>query len=129
MKLFVLLLSLSSSVFAGKINAETYSASLEYAQVTHVTATQESDGRWCFNVSVRHHDQGWEHYANAWEVIDTESNQLGLRLLAHPHDNEQPFTRSQCRIDIPSNISEVIVRARCNVHGFGGKPFVVMLNR
>jgi len=54
--------------------------------------------------------------------------QLGFRLLGHPHDNEQPFTRSQCGIKIPSEISKVIVRAKCNKHGYGGKPIVVDLN-
>jgi len=41
--------------------------------------------------------------------------------------NEQPFTRSQCNIKIPAEISKVIVRAKCNKHGFGGKPFILDL--
>jgi hypothetical protein len=117
----------ASSVFASKIDIETYSTSLEFAQVTRVLATQESEGNWCFGTSVRHNDEGWEHYANGWEVIDLEGNQLGYRQLTHPHDNEQPFTRSQCDIKIPSGIFKVIVRAKCNKHGFGGKPLVVDL--
>jgi len=123
---------LASSIFslsggASEFDSDTYSTSLEFAQVTHVVATQKSDGSWCFGTSVRHNDQGWEHYADGWEVVDLEGNQLGYRRLGHPHDNEQPFTRSQCRIKIPSGISKVIVRAKCNQHGFGGKPKVVDL--
>jgi len=118
----------TSSVFASKFDTDTYSTSLEFAQVTHVLATQRPSGDWCFGTSVRHNDQGWEHFADGWEVIDLEGKKLGYRQLAHPHDNEQPFTRSQCDIKIPSTISKVIVRAKCNKHGFGGKPFIVDLN-
>jgi len=118
----------TSSVFATKFDIDTYSTSLKFAQVTQVVATQESSGSWCFGTSVRHNDEGWKHYADGWEVIDLEGNQHGYRKLGHPHVNEQPFTRSQCNIKIPSGISKVIVRAKCNKHGFGGKPFIVHLN-
>ena len=114
-----------SAVFSANAN---YSTSLEFAQVTDVVATHKSDGSWCFDTSVRHNDQGWEHYADGWEVIDLEGNQLGYRRLGHPHNNEQPFTRSECNIKIPSGNSKVIVRAKCNKHGFGGKRIVVDLN-
>ncbi|MEM9023261.1 MAG: immunoglobulin domain-containing protein [Bacteroidota bacterium] len=71
---------------------------------------------------VRHHDQGWNHYANAWEVLDPKSGKvLATRVLAHPHDQEQPFTRSLGNIRIPDAAGEVVVRARCNQHGFMGK--------
>jgi hypothetical protein len=118
----------ASPVFASKFDIDTYSTSLEFAQVTYVAATQKSAGSWCFGTSVRHNDQGWEHYADGWEVIDLEGNQLAYRLLGHPHDNEQPFTRSQCHINIPSGMSKVVVRAKCNKHGFGGKPVIVDLS-
>ncbi len=126
----LLILSLfASSVFAQQPDLDTYSTSLEFAQVTDVLATQKTDGSWCFGASVRHNDQGWDHYADGWQVTDLDGNEMTFRLLAHPHDNEQPFTRSQCNINIPSEISQVIVRAKCNKHGYGGKPFVVNLNK
>ncbi|UUO23347.1 hypothetical protein FGD67_09060 [Colwellia sp. M166] len=124
----LLLLSLfASSVFAEKPDLDTYSTSLEFAQVTGVLATQKADGSWCFGTSVRHNDQGWQHYADGWQVLDPDGNQIAFRLLGHPHVNEQPFTRSKCNISVPSELSKVIVRAKCNKHGYGGKPFVVNL--
>lgn len=126
----LLILSLfASSVFAEKADLAIYSTALDFAQVTDVLATQKSDGSWCFGTSVRHNDQGWDHYADGWQVIDLDGNEMAFRLLGHPHDNEQPFTRSQCNINIPSEISQVIVWAKCNKHGYGGKPFVVNLNK
>ncbi|NMR27311.1 hypothetical protein HH219_17515 [Pseudoalteromonas sp. NEC-BIFX-2020_015] len=128
MRLLLIILSMfTSPLFASQFDVDTYSTSLDFAQVNDVFVTQQSSGTWCFNTSVRHNDQGWEHYADGWEILDLEGNQLGSRKLHHPHNNEQPFTRSQCDIAIPTKSSIVIVRARCNKHGFGGKSMVVIL--
>lgn len=128
MKLLLLLLTFTSSVFASKFDLTTYSTSLDFAQVNQVTASQKADGSWCLYTEVRHNDQGWDHYADGWEVLDLTGNQIDYRSLAHPHVNEQPFTRSKCDIQIPATISKVVVRAKCKKHGFGGKPVVVDLN-
>lgn len=128
MRRLLILSIFASSVSATLFDLETYSTSTDFAQVKEVLATQETNGSWCFGTSVMHNDEGWEHYANGCEIIDLEGNQLGTRKLHHPHVNEQPFTRSQCNIKIPANISKVIVRAKCNQHGFGGKAMLVELS-
>ncbi|MCB0191970.1 MAG: hypothetical protein KDJ65_08500 [Anaerolineae bacterium] len=102
---------------------------LAYAQVVFVTATQSGDGTWRFDTTVRHNDQGWDNYADAWQVIDVEGNVLGERILLHPHDNEQPFTRSQSGIVIPDGVTQVIVQAKDNVEGFGGQVVMVDLTQ
>jgi len=107
-----------------------FNPDLNYAQVEYVKATEVSAGVWRFDVTVRHNDEGWEHYADAWQVIDPGSAEiLGERILAHPHDAEQPFTRSQSGIPIPADLIQVAVRAKCNVHGFGGREILVDLAR
>jgi hypothetical protein len=106
-------------------SAATYNPDLNYAQVIFVRATQNGDGLWKLDTTVRHNDEGWDHYADAWQVIDSEGNILAERILTHPHDTEQPFTRSQSNIEIPSELTTVTVRAKCNVHGFGGQEVVV----
>lgn len=100
---------------------------LEYAQVVFVQATQNSSGAWQFDTTVHHNDQGWDNYADAWQVVDLEGNVLTERILTHPHDNEQPFTRSQAGIEIPEDVTQVIVRAKDNVEGFGGQVVLVDL--
>jgi hypothetical protein len=100
---------------------------LDFAQVIFVRATQNSAGLWNFDTTVRHNDEGWDHYADAWVVVDLEGKVLAERILTHPHDTEQPFTRSQSSIDISPDSNEVIVRAKCNVHGFGGQEILVEL--
>ena len=107
-----------------------YNPDLNFAQVEYVKVTEVSEDVWRFDVTVRHNDEGWEHYADAWQVIDPSSGAiLGERILAHPHDNEQPFTRSQSGIAIPKTLTRVLVRAKCNVHGFGGREILVDLSK
>jgi hypothetical protein len=103
---------------------------LDYAQVILVRAVQQQENLWRFDVTVRHNDEGWDHYADAWQVVNpSDGSLLGERVLAHPHDHEQPFTRSQSNIEIPRDVTSVQVRARCNVHGFGGREITVDLTR
>lgn len=88
-----------------------------------VTCTENRVCR--FDVTVKHADEGWKHYANRWEVLSPGGDTLATRVLAHPHDNEQPFTRSLTKVSIPGDLSEVIVRAHDLVHEYGGKELVV----
>jgi hypothetical protein len=111
-------------------NDNTFNPDLNFAQIEFVRASEVSAGVWRFDVTVRHNDQGWDHYADAWQVIDPRGGEiLGERILAHPHDNEQPFTRSQSGIAMPAGLTRVLVRAKCNVHGFGGREILVDLAR
>ncbi len=78
-----------------------------------------------FNVTVRHADAGWDHYADKWEVVTPDGKVIDTRVLAHPHDNEQPFTRSLGSVRIPGGLTKVRVRAHDKVHGYGGREMEV----
>lgn len=96
------------------------------AAVTAAKATKTNAG-WRFDVTVRHADTGWEHYADAWRVVGRDGTVYGTRTLYHPHVDEQPFTRSLSGVAIPSGVSEVIVESHDSVHGWGGAQVVVTL--
>lgn len=83
-----------------------------------VEATSAGSG-WRFDVTVSHADEGWDHYADAWEVTTPEGEVLGTRELLHPHETEQPFTRSLSGVAVPDDVSRVMVRAHDSVHGWG----------
>ena len=127
MKTVYVLAFFTSSLLAAATDTETPFTSLDFAQVSNVRATQSQDGSWCFDTQVRHNDQGWQHYADAWQIVDLKGNVLAIRELAHPHDNEQPFTRSLCNIKLPKASVKVVVSAKCNVHGVGGQSVEVDL--
>ncbi|SLN56077.1 hypothetical protein [Pseudooctadecabacter jejudonensis] len=74
-----------------------------------------SNGR--FNVTLSHGDTGWDDYADGWRVELADGTVLGTRTLAHPHVDEQPFTRSS-NIAVPAGVDVVYVRASDSVGGW-----------
>jgi len=97
------------------------------ANVLDVDVSCNNDSICRFDVTVRHDDEGWKHYANRWEVLSPDGKILATRVLAHPHVSEQPFTRSLTDVRIPDGLSEVVVRAHDLIHEFGGNELVVQL--
>lgn len=125
----MLLLVATLTLAQAASETEPEETDLDYAQVLDVIATESSDGTWRFDVTVEHNDEGWDHYADFWHVVHPETLEVyGERELLHPHDNEQPFTRSQTGVRIPDGQATVLVRAKCNVHGFGGRTVLVDLS-
>ena len=92
------------------------------ADVVGVNVTALGDGRFRIDATVAHADAGWDHYSDRWDVYDEGGNLLGTRELAHPHENEQPFTRS-ATVAIPDGVERIEVRAHDSVHGEGGESF------
>lgn len=89
------------------------------ANVEAVEVRRSTDGAWDFVVTIRHSDEGWEHYANAFTIQGADGTVFGTRTLYHPHVDEQPFTRSLRGVTVPDGISMVRVRAHDSVHGPG----------
>ena len=52
---------------------------------------------------------------------------LGERILLHPHETEQPFTRELSGVVVPKGVEEVTIRAGDKAHGFGGAEISVKL--
>ncbi len=74
--------------------------------------------RWTFHVTLKHDDTGWKHYADAWRIVDAKGNELGIRKLWHPHENEQPFTRTLANVLIPKDKNIIFIEAHDKVHGW-----------
>lgn len=72
-----------------------------------------------FHVTLLHADEGWEHYANRWEVLSVDDTIIATRVLHHPHEHEQPFTRSLTEVGIPKGTTRIKVRGHDNVDGYG----------
>ncbi len=92
-----------------------------YPDVLRVSIRKSAPGVFRFDVTISSPDTGWKKYANAFRVKTVDEKVLGVRVLYHPHVDEQPFTRSLGRVKIKSGIREVIVDARDSVKGWGGK--------
>jgi len=94
-------------------------------EVRIVDARVECSSSCTFAVTLEHGDEGWDHFANLWDVVTLDGELLGSRVLYHPHVDEQPFTRSLSGVIIPAGVSQVKVRARDSVHGYSAQEFVL----
>lgn len=90
-------------------------------------ASPTGRGVYSFDVTLRHADSGWDHYADGWEVVAPDGEILGKRTLYHPHVNEQPFTRSLSGVTVPEGFDHVEIRAHDKVHGYGSELFRINL--
>lgn len=97
------------------------------ADVVEVSVRRTSAGVYRFDVTLSHADEGWEHYADAWEVVGPDGAVLARRVLLHPHVHEQPFTRSLGGVALPDGLGRVTLRGRDSVHGYGGVELTVEL--
>lgn len=97
-------------------------------EIVHARFEQSSPGKWAVEVTLRHGDEGWEHYADTWRVVSASGEPLGTRTLYHPHVNEQPFTRGLATVAIPVDAKTVYVEAHDNVHGWGPQRIEVDLD-
>jgi len=73
--LFAVLLAagLSAQVSEPEPAFETH---LDYAQVIFVRVSGAPEPGYRFEVTVRHTDEGWDHYADAWQVLEAETGQV-----------------------------------------------------
>ena len=117
----------ASAIVALALALVPFAARAGGADVIAATAEPAGDGTYRVSATVRHADEGWDHYANAFEVLMPDGTLLGTRTLHHPHVDEQPFTRSLGGVRVPEGTSEVVVRAVDSVHGHGGSEVTVAL--
>jgi len=99
------------------------------ADVVAVEAVPEGGGTWHFSATLRHGDEGWDHYADKWDVVAPDGRILGTRVLLHPHESEQPFTRSLGGVAVPDDVGEVVLRGHDSLHGDGRREMTVLLAR
>lgn len=88
-------------------------------RIVEATAEVQANGLYAFSVTVFHEDDGWTHYADSWDVLSVNGDVLGTRTLFHPHEGENPFTRSLSNVRVPIGAKEVIFRAHCSKDGYG----------
>lgn len=111
----LIILFCSSELFAGQAVIEKVEAECNHNRICK------------FNVTISHADEGWSHFANGWQIFSPSGELLGHRALAHPHVNEQPFTRSIRDIKIPPLTDSVILKAHDSVHGESDRKYVIKL--
>lgn len=99
------------------------------ADIVDAKVRRGADGTYDFDVTVRSNDRGWDYFADAFEVLTADGRLLGRRVLLHPHENEQPFTRELYGVRIPDGVDRVVIRARHKPKGYAGRTLTLPLPR
>ena len=116
-------------LLAAALGAQSGPAGAGEVDVVNVVVRQSTAGVYRFDVTLRHADEGWDHYADGWEIRDGDGAVLATRVLVHPHVDEQPFTRGLGGVRLPEALAAVTVAGHDSVHGYGGKEMTVDLPR
>jgi hypothetical protein len=121
----------SAALIAATLLSTSGGAITAYAGEVEIVHThfRGAGGEWSVDVTLRHGDTGWDHYADAWRVVGGDGTIFGTRTLYHPHENEQPFTRSLGGVAIPADMSTVYVEAHDKVHGWSPQRVQVDLRK
>ncbi len=74
-----------------------------------------------FDVTVSSPYDTPQRYADGFRVVGTDGKVYGERKLLHDHADEQAFTRDLYGVKIPPGVRTVVVQARDQKYGYGGK--------
>ena len=100
------------------------------AHVIDATVDPTGEGVYRVAATVESQETGLDKYADRWEVRGPATGEvLGERVLAHPHVEEQPFTRSLSGVEIPADVTTVEIAAHDSVLGFCGDVFIADVPR
>jgi hypothetical protein len=96
-----------------------------FPDVIEAELTPSGDGSFTVAATVSSPYDTPERYADAWRVVAPDGTVLGVRELAHDHQNEQPFTRQLTGVLIPADVDQVTIEGRDQVSGWGGGTVIV----
>jgi len=92
-----------------------------FPDVVAVKAQPRGADKFDFDVTVSSPYDSAQRYADAFRVMGKDGKVYGERKLAHDHASEQPFTRDLYGVGIPLAVKTVVVQARDQKYGYGGK--------
>ncbi len=96
-----------------------------FPDVLAAQLTRNADGSFAIAVTIASPYDTPQRYADGWRVLALDGTVLGEHTLLHDHANEQPFTRTQQGVIIPSDVLSVTIEGRDLVNGYGGQTLTV----
>jgi len=108
------------------LSADNHSGQ-QYPDVLSAKIHARSADVFDFDVTVSSPYDSPSRYADAFRVMRHDGTVFGERILWHDHAGEQPFTRDLYGVKIPTGIRQVVIQARDQKYGYGGKKIVVDL--
>lgn len=98
-----------------------------FPDVVAVKVQPAGQNRFDFDVKISSPYDTPQRYADGFRVVGKDGRVYGERKLLHDHADEQPFTRGLYDVTIPADVKTVVVQARDQKHGYGGRTVEVAL--
>lgn len=99
----------------------------QYPDVLAAKVRSAGADKFDFDVTVSSPYDTPQRYADGFRVLDRNGTVHGERKLWHDHAGEQPFTRDLYGVTIPRAVRTVVIQARDQRFGYGGKIIEVAL--
>lgn len=99
----------------------------KYPDVVAAKVSPRGGDRFDFDVTISSPYDTAQRYADGFRVVGAKGEVYGERKLLHDHADEQPFTRDLHGVAIPAGVRAVVVEARDQRHGYGGRKLEVGL--
>ncbi len=126
--------SMASRVLAGWVfallaltNAMAAAAEQQFPDVLAARVTARGADSFDFDVTVSSSYDTPRRYADGFRAMGKDGRVFGERKLLHDHASEQPFTRDLHGVRIPPGIGVVLIEARDQKYGYGGKTLELVL--
>lgn len=100
-------------------------AAATFPDVLAAQLTRNGDVTFAIAVTISSPYDTPQQYADGWRVLAPDGTVLGEHTLLHDHANEQPFTRTQQNVIIPSDVLTVTIEGRDLINGYGGQTLTV----
>lgn len=99
----------------------------KFLDVVGAKVRASGDNEFDFDVTISSPYDTPQRYADAFRVMNADGKVYGERKLLHDHAGEQPFTRDLYGVTIPLDVKFVVIQARDQKYGYGGKTLKVSL--
>lgn len=109
------------------VAAQPSDSAQKYPNVVAVKVQSSGVDTFNFDATVSSPYDSAQRYADAFRVMGKDGQVYGERKLLHDHADEQPFTRDLYFVKIPRGVRVVVLQARDQKYGYGGKTVEVAL--
>lgn len=119
-------LLIAASLLADSARADD-AISRSYPDVIAAKVQARDTDTFDFDVTVSSTYDTPQRYADGFRVAAKDGAVYGERKLLHDHASEQPFTRDLYGVRIPRHVRSVVLQARDQKFGYGGRSIELAL--
>ena len=112
---------------AASASAAVQATEQMYPDVVGVKVRARGPNSFDFDVTVSSPYDTAQRYSDAFRAMSRDGEVFGERKLLHDHAGEQPFTRDLYGVMVPEGVRKVVIQARDQKYGYGGKAVEVDL--